>query len=218
MHFLFRLITIFPQRTAVDVQDFTCDECCIVEIHHRINDLIDFADSADKLKTFQKSWASTWCIGVLIAPRATVLMVMPCPASSIASARGPHAIQLCSTPVTHTDAGDRLIDDRGRNIYNMPRLLAKHLLGSALAHIEEALRDRRFQRVEITRGVIDKGLAINKPALSNQDVNAAKARDSGVGDFLCRCAITYIAIDSARRDEGVKFVDALMARELPTTL
>ena len=41
-------------RAAVNVKHFTCDECCIVEIHHRINDLIDFAHSADRLKTLQK--------------------------------------------------------------------------------------------------------------------------------------------------------------------
>lgn len=41
-------------RAAVNVKHFTRDECCIVEIHHRINDLIDFAHSADRLKTFQK--------------------------------------------------------------------------------------------------------------------------------------------------------------------
>jgi hypothetical protein len=39
---------------AVYVKHFTRDECCIVEIHHRINDLVDFAHSADRLKTFQK--------------------------------------------------------------------------------------------------------------------------------------------------------------------
>ena len=41
-------------RAAINVKHFTRDECCIVEIHHRINDLIDFAHSTDRLKTFQK--------------------------------------------------------------------------------------------------------------------------------------------------------------------
>ena len=41
-------------RAAINVKHFTRDECCIVQVHHRINDLIDFAHSADGLKAFQK--------------------------------------------------------------------------------------------------------------------------------------------------------------------
>ena len=41
-------------RAAVNVKHFPRDKRCIVEVHHRINDLIDFAHSADRLKTLQK--------------------------------------------------------------------------------------------------------------------------------------------------------------------
>ena len=41
-------------RAAINVKHFTRDELCIVQVHHRINDLIDFAHSADGLKAFQK--------------------------------------------------------------------------------------------------------------------------------------------------------------------
>jgi hypothetical protein len=41
-------------RAAVNVKHFPRDKCCIVEVHHRINDLIDFAHPADRLKTLQK--------------------------------------------------------------------------------------------------------------------------------------------------------------------
>ena len=75
-------------RAAVNVKHFTRDECCIVEIHHRVNDLIDFAHSADRLKTLQKvmgfDFVHRRSYG---SERATVLMRMPCPAYSIASAR-----------------------------------------------------------------------------------------------------------------------------------
>src|SRR5260221_4829967 len=41
-------------RAAVNVKHFTGDELCIVQVHHRINDLTDIAHSADGLKTLQK--------------------------------------------------------------------------------------------------------------------------------------------------------------------
>jgi hypothetical protein len=34
-------------RAAIDVKHFTRDELCIVQVHHRINDLIDFARLSD---------------------------------------------------------------------------------------------------------------------------------------------------------------------------
>ena len=41
-------------RAAINVKHFTRNELGIVQVHHRINDLIDFAHSADGLKAFQK--------------------------------------------------------------------------------------------------------------------------------------------------------------------
>ena len=41
-------------RAAINVKHLTSDELCIVQVHHRIDDLIDFAYSADRLKAFQK--------------------------------------------------------------------------------------------------------------------------------------------------------------------
>ena len=37
-------------RAAINVKHFTRDELCIVQVHHRINDLIAFAHSADGVK------------------------------------------------------------------------------------------------------------------------------------------------------------------------
>ena len=85
-------------RAAINVKHFTRDELCVVQVHHRVNYLIDIAHSADGLKAFQKSWASILCIGVFMAPRATVLMRMPCPAYSIASAR----VTACNPPLANT--------------------------------------------------------------------------------------------------------------------
>jgi hypothetical protein len=45
----------FPgMRAAIKVKDLTGNELCIVQVHHRINDLIDFTHSAERLKVFQK--------------------------------------------------------------------------------------------------------------------------------------------------------------------
>ncbi len=73
---------------AVDVQDLAGDERRVLQVEHRVDDVVDLADAADRVQCRQERRIPTAaCIGVLMMPRATALERIPRVAYSMASAR-----------------------------------------------------------------------------------------------------------------------------------
>ena len=85
-------------RAAINVKHFTRDELCIVQVHHRINDLIDFAHSADGLKAFQKLMGFDFVHRCFYGSESDRVDADTLPAYSIASAR----VTACNPPLVNT--------------------------------------------------------------------------------------------------------------------
>ena len=76
----------------------------------------------------------------------------------------------------------------------MPRFLLKHLADGTLGDVKEAGQYRRNQRIKILRSIFSKWLGYENAGIIHQHVNAAKAIDCRVGDFLGDRRITDIAV------------------------
>ena len=57
----------------------------------------------------------------------------------------------------------------------MSRLLVQHLPNGALSNIKEASQDRRYERIEIFRGVLREWLRYENSGIIDQHINAAES-------------------------------------------
>ncbi len=146
-------------RAAIDVQDFAGDEVCFLEEQHRLDDVMYFAHSSDRVQTSKERVRLQRLHRRLDDTRADRIYPNPL-AGELDRQRAGDGVQtaLCQRGQRRSHRGNRLIGKRSRNIDDMAGAGLQHPGRGPLRDMEESMEVDPAHQGKIFQGVRDERL------------------------------------------------------------
>jgi len=164
--------------TAIDMQDFTSDEVRIFQIENRLDDVGDLAHAIKGMQTGQRHKASGRVHRRLDHARGH--RVYADIAGRVLDRKAPRGRGKAAFGQRGKDRRHRrigVLDECGRDLYHMARLLLYHCIDSLLRDVEKPIQVRRKQILVLLIGVLGELVGNENSRVVDQRIDRPK-RDS----------------------------------------